>query len=105
MLKIVQIIERVVDLSQRDDIIDQQNLQKLASLVHFYDRKVREAAGSLLLTISDEFEDGAASLLPLQIIADGNPQKIEKRRGIQLQLPFQMADASMNSEQNEDISK
>lgn len=82
MFKIIQIIERMIYISQQEDLIDKQDLQKVINLVHFHDRKVREATGCLLLTISDEFEDGLASLLPLQIIAESNPVKIEKRRGI-----------------------
>jgi hypothetical protein len=83
MLRTIQVIEKLVELIPDDDVLDADCLAKLTNLVHFHDKKIREAVGSLILTLSEEFEDGAQSLLPLQKI-QSNPQKIEKRRGIQL---------------------
>lgn len=81
MLRSIQIIEQVVMIIPDDDVLQGDNLNKITNLVHFHDKKIREAVGSLVLALSDNFEDGAQSLLPLQKIS-GSSTKADKRKGI-----------------------
>jgi len=65
MLRAIQIVDRTYQIIPDDNILAQDQLSKLTNLVHFHDKKVREAVGCLILTLSEDFEDGISSLLPL----------------------------------------
>ncbi len=66
MIRAIHIIQKMNEISKQEEILDKDEIQKITNLAHYPDKKVQDAIGSFLISISEEFEDGEAALLELQ---------------------------------------
>ena len=62
MLKALQVVVKMVQIIPEDNLLDQDILQKITTLVHYPDRRIKEEVGQLLLLISEEFDDPSTLL-------------------------------------------
>ena len=62
MLKAIQVLEKMLEIIPEPNILDEECISKLISLIHFPDRKIKEEIGSLLLLLSDEIDDPSSLL-------------------------------------------